>query len=218
MPGAGGLCLHTVVADPHNPRRIWLGISAVGAFRSDDEGESWSHCNDSLPVMFTGSRAEEVCRCVHKIAVDPVRPDRLYLQYHGGVFRSDDAGALWNKIESGLPGNFGFPICVTAAGELFVIPLAGEATRVFANAKVAVYRSRDAGDTWHPLTNGFPADAQFVGVLRDAMAADAASPATLAFGTTMGDVYVSTNAGDNWTRLPGQFPRVNCVRLTSWEN
>ena len=213
MPGNGGLCLHTILVDPNDGRRIWVGISAVGVFRSDDGGESWKMCNNDLPVLFTGSREEEVCRCVHKMVLDPQTPGTLYMQYHGGVFRSTDAGDSWQSIESGLPGNFGFPMCITRRGELFVAPLVGDCHRVFKDGKICLYRSRDGGESWQPQTRGFPPPPQFVGVLRDAMAADQCDPPGVYFGTTMGEVFCSIDAGDSWTQLPGQFPRINCVRL-----
>lgn len=213
FPGAGGLCLHTVLIHPTNPKRMWVGISAVGAFRSDDAGETWKNLNKGgLPTLATGSDEEASACCVHKMVLDPKNPDTLYMQYHGGVFKSTDAGDTWVAHESGLPGNFGFPMVVTRDGHLFVAPLKGDEHRFFTDGKAAIYRSRDGAKSWQATTKGLPSDPYFAGVLRDAMAVDPLSPTGVYFGTTMGDVFHSADAGDTWRQLPGRLPRVHTVR------
>lgn len=213
FPGAGGLCLHTVLVDRDDPRRLWVGISAVGVFRTTDAGASWTLCNKGLPVLPTGSDDASVACCVHKIVQDPARRDTLYMQYHGGVFRSTDGAESWQAIESGLSGNFGFPMVVSAAGELFVVPLHSDEQRFFRDGRFVVYRSRDRGETWQPLQQGLPQQAHYAGVLRDAMACDPLAPAGVYVGTTMGELYASNDAGSSWTRLPGTLPRIQAVKV-----
>jgi photosystem II stability/assembly factor-like uncharacterized protein len=211
-PGAGGLCLHTIVIDPKNPNRMWVGISAVGVFRTTDAGESWQPANKGLPEFETGDKNFPLARCVHKIVMDPKNSDTLYMQFHGGVFKSTDAGDSWQAIESGLPGNFGFPMAVTSKGELFVAPLVDNEGRVMKDGKLRIYRSTNGGENWNPLENGFPREPQYVGVLRDALSADVLDPAGIYFGTSMGEMFASNNAGEYWQRLPGSFPRVEVVK------
>ena len=212
-PGGGGLCLHTIVVDPTNPDRLWVGISAVGVFRTDDGGRSWKTCNTGLPNLATGSADADVCHCVHKIVLDPTDPARLFMQYHGGVFKSTDRGDSWQRIEDGLSGNFGFPMVMTRGGDLFVIPMESDEQRYAKGGRLRVYRSRDRGGSWRPLDRGLDAEPRYVGVLRDAMDADPLEPAGVYFGTTMGEVFFSRDAGDSWERLPGQFPRVTAVKV-----
>jgi photosystem II stability/assembly factor-like uncharacterized protein len=213
FPGNGGMCLHTILVDPGNPQRLWVAASAIGVFRSDDGGVSWKTCNHNLPLIATGQPVEtEVGRCVHKMVLDPHRPGVLYQQFHGGVFKSEDAGESWLSIADGLPSNFGFPMAVTAAGDLFIVPLQSDEQRFVPAGALKIYRSRDRGRTWRALARGLPRQPHVVGVLRDAMAADPLDPAGVYFGTTMGEVYYSADAGEQWNRLPGQFPRITTIK------
>jgi photosystem II stability/assembly factor-like uncharacterized protein len=213
FPGGGGLCLHTIVVDPTNPNRMWLGISAVGVFRTEDGGKSWTVRNQGLGQIATGDGPDSpVAHCVHKIVRDPARPDTLYMQYHGGVYRSTDGADNWTRIESGLPSNFGFPMAMTKKGDLFIAPLESDEKRMAKEGRLRVYRSRDRGDTWQEMKGGLP-DQHYVGVLRDAMTTD--SNDGLYFGTTSGELFASRDAGDSWQKLPGQLPRITCVKTWS---
>ncbi len=213
MPGFGGLCLHSIVVDPKNPRRLWVGISAVGVLRSEDGGASWRLCNEGLhnvaPQFITDP---DMGRCVHRLAGDPENPDVLHLQYHGGVFRSDDGGDAWVRVSNGMPHDFGFPLGVTPRGDLFVIPLLSDENRVVPDGALKVWRSRDRGRSWRALTNGLPQQEHYVGVLRDALATDSLEPAGVYFGTTGGEVFASKDEGESWDRLPAQLPRITTVR------
>jgi photosystem II stability/assembly factor-like uncharacterized protein len=212
FPGNGGLCLHTILIDPKNKERMWVGISAVAAFRTDDGGGSWKNLNRDLPSLATGSDEPENLCCVHKMVLDPKNSNTLYMQYHGGVMRSTDAGDSWTKIENGLPGNFGFPMVVTKSGELFIAPLTADENRVMKDGKLQLYRSKDSGNSWQPTSKGLPTEPQFVGVLRDAMAVDSLDAPGVYFGTTMGELFASNDSGQSWTKLPGQLPRINTVK------
>lgn len=213
MPGFGGLCLHSVLIDPTNAQRLWVGISAVGVFRSDDAGEAWKLCNEGLHnVAPDFVKDAEMGRCVHKMVLDPERAGVLYLQFHGGVFKSENAGDAWTRISAGLPHDFGFPMVATARGDLFVVPLLSDENRVVPDGALKIWRSRDRGRSWRALTGGLPQKDHFVGVLRDAMAVDPFSPAGVYFGTTAGELFWSKDDGDNWEKLPAQFPRITCLR------
>lgn len=213
MPGFGGLCLHSIVIDPDNPRRLWVGISAVGVFRTEDGGETWKLCNGGLHnVAPEFIKDPDMGRCVHKLVRDPERADTLYLQYHGGVFKSDDAADSWTRISAGLPHDFGFPMAATRSGGIFVVPLLSDENRVVPDGALKVWRSRDQGRTWRALTHGLPQETHFVGVLRDAMTSDALSPAGVFFGTTMGEVFASTDDGETWRQLPGRLPRITSLK------
>ena len=197
VPGNGGMCLHTVLPDPTNPQRIWVAASAIGVFRTDDAGATWKTCNRDLPLVPTGLPADtEVSRCVHKMVLDPEKPGVLYQQFHGGVFKSEDAGDTWTSIADGLPSNFGFPMAVTQKGDLFLVPLTSDEQRFVPDGALKVYRSRDRGRTWRSLSQGLARKPHYVGVLRDAMAVDLLDPAGIYFGTTMGEVFCSINNGD----------------------
>lgn len=211
-PGNGGLCLHTILVDPTNAKRMWIGISAVGVFRTEDGGLNWKTCNKGLPEVATGSDTQEVGRCVHKIVLDPKDANTLYLQFHGGVFKSTDGADTWQAIETGLPCNFGFPMGITEEGDLFVIPLESDLQRHVKDGKLRVYRSQDGGENWTSSSKGLPENPHYVGVLRDAMAVDSCEPAGVYFGTSMGEVFFSPDSGESWDRLPGQFPRITSIK------
>ena len=214
MPGFGGLCLHSVVVDPTNARRLWVAISAVGVFRSDDAGETWTLCNTGLPnIAPEFIRDSDMGRCVHKLVLDPARPGALALQYHGGVFQSDNAGDSWTRISAGLPHDFGFPMAATQRGDFFVVPLLADTNRVVPEGALKVWRTRDRGRTWRALTKGLPQKDHFVGVLRDAMAADALEPAGVYLGTTGGELFCSKDAGQSWEKLPANFPRITTLKV-----
>ena len=207
-PGNGGLCLHTIVEDPNDPNRIWVAISAVGVFRSDDGGATWELKTRGLPPVPTGGDGVGIDRCVHRIALDPGTTDTLYMQYHGGVYRSTDAADSWHAIESGLPSNFGFPLVTARPGELFIAPLDSDERRYMPGGRLRIFRSRDAGESWQDVSRGLPDDPQFVNVLRGAMARDPGNVGGVFFGTTMGQVYATHDSGESWHELPLQLPRV----------
>lgn len=216
VPGFGGLCLHSIVVDRENSKRLWVGISAVGVFRTDDAGATWKLCNEGLhnvaPEFITDP---EMGRCVHRMVADPVKPGVLWMQYHGGVFKSENGAESWTRISAGLPNDFGFPMAVTRRGDVFIVPLLSDNNRVVPDGALKVWRTRDGGRTWRALTNGLPQKEHFVGVLRGAMDADGREPGGIYFGTTAGEVFASRDDGENWERLPGVLPRVTCVRV--WE-
>jgi hypothetical protein len=211
--GGGGLCLHTILPHPTDPQTLWIGISAVGLFRTKDAGATWANLNKTLPALPTGSPDESATCCVHRVALDPTDPRTLYMQYHGGVLRSVDNGDHWTAIENGLPGNFGFPMVAAPSGRLVIVPLEGEGTRYVKEGRLRVFASDDRGDSWRPTEAGLPGDPRYVGVLRSAMAADRKSELVV-FGTTLGELYASPDAGRSWQPIPGQFQRVLHVSIS----
>jgi photosystem II stability/assembly factor-like uncharacterized protein len=211
FPGNGGLCAHALLADPRNPKRIWCGISAVGVFRSDDGGQTWHEKNKGVPVIIEDKDHPGIGFCVHALQADPTNADRIYRQDHRGMFRTDNAGDQWDKIENGLPSSFGFPLCLDRKrGALFAVPQESDEYRVPIDGQFAVYRSRNQGDSWESLTNGLPGNSYF-GVLRGAMDVDHQDPCGVYVGTTSGDVFVSADAGESWAALPCRLPRVLSV-------
>ncbi len=217
FPGAGGMCLHTILVDPRNPRRIWVAMSAVGVFRSDDGGETWKTCNHGLARVPTGQPYPEVGYCIHKMAPDPDDPDTLYMQEHCGVFKSTDGGENWFPIEEGLTmregdAPFGFPICVSPTGDLFLIPLESSEQRTMRGGKLLVYSMQKGQSRWEPIGDVLPEEQRHVSVLRDAMSVDALDPYGVYFGTTSGEVFCSLDRGKSWDRLPGQLSRVLAVK------
>ncbi len=216
MPGGGGACLHTVITHPTDPNWLLVAMSAAGVYRSADGGASWEPSNRGIQAVFLpeGQRFPEFGQCVHKVAMHPDRPDRLFAQNHFGVYRSDDAGTTWEPIESGLSSNFGFPIVVHPQDPdtIFGFPLKADAERWPPDGRCLVYRSRDAGATWQPLSGGLPREPYYAAVLRDAMCTDDADPAGIYFGTRLGEVFGSVDDGDSWSTLATHLPDVLSVR------
>jgi photosystem II stability/assembly factor-like uncharacterized protein len=214
-PGAGGMCLHTILLDAKDPRRIFVAISAAGVFRTDDGGETWRPMNRGLRADYMPDKDAEVGFCVHKIARHASKPDVLYMQLHGGVLRSDDGGELWKEVGRGLPNDFGFPIAVDSnePETVYVIPIDPDKGRIPPEGKLRVYRSRDGGRSWKPMTKGLPQKDCYVNVLRDAMAVDSLDPCGVYFGTTGGQVYVSADGGDTWSAIVRDLPHVLSVSV-----
>jgi photosystem II stability/assembly factor-like uncharacterized protein len=219
QPGAGGLCLHTILLDPKHAGRIFVAISAAGAFRSDDAGETWTPINKGLK-----SRNElpdpdaDVGHCVHRIAMHRSKPNVLFMQKHWDVMRSDDAGDSWHEISGNLPTDFGFPIDVHAhePNTIYVVPIKSDSEHYPPEGKLRVYRSRTGGNDWEALTHGLPQQDCYVNVLRDAMAVDSLDECGIYFGTTGGQVYASRDSGDHWTAIVHDLPPVLSVEVQTY--
>jgi photosystem II stability/assembly factor-like uncharacterized protein len=216
QPGAGGLCLHTIIIDPNDERRMFTAVSAAGAFRSTDGGETWQAVNRGL---VSGTEIPdpdaEVGHCVHRIAMHPARPEVLFMQKHWDVMRSDDSGDTWYEISGNLPSDFGFPVGIDSndPDTVFVIPITSDSEHYPPDGRLAVYRSRTGGNEWEALTDGLPQEHCYVNVLRDAMAIDAHDPCGIYFGTTGGQVYASVDAGDTWEPIVRDLPAVYSVEV-----
>jgi photosystem II stability/assembly factor-like uncharacterized protein len=215
QPGAGGMCLHTIILDPGNPGRIWIAISAAGAFRTDDGGKTWKPINKGLRSQYIPNPEAEVGHCVHHIAMNPARPGVLFMQKHWDVMRSDDAGDSWKEVSGNLPTDFGFVIDVhTHEPEtIYVVPIKSDSLHFVNDAKLTVYRSRSGGNEWEPLTKGLPQKDCYVNVLRDAMAVDSLDKCGIYFGTSGGQVYCSPDAGDSWNPIVRDLPAVLSVEV-----
>ena len=215
QPGAGGLCLHTILLDRQNPARIFTAISAAGAFRSDDAGETWRPVNRGLQSEGIPEADAEVGHCVHRLAMHPARPGVLFMQKHWDVMRSDDAGESWREISGNLPSDFGFPIEVHATDPetIYVVPIKSDSEHYPPDGRLRVYRSRTGGDEWEALTEGLPQRDCYVNVLRDAMAVDTLDACGIYFGTTGGQVYVSPDAGESWAPIVRDLPPVLSVEV-----
>jgi photosystem II stability/assembly factor-like uncharacterized protein len=215
QPGAGGMCLHTILLDPATPGRIFVAISAAGAFRSDDAGATWRPINRGLTSEGIPNPTAEVGHCVHRIAMHRSRPQVLFMQKHWDVMRSDDAGETWREVSGSLPTDFGFPIDVHAhePETIYVVPIKSDSEHYPPDGKLRVYRSRTGGNEWEPLTRGLPQRDCYVNVLRDAMAVDALDPCGVYFGTTGGQVYVSADGGDRWAPIVQHLPAVVSVEV-----
>ena len=213
QPGAGGMCLHTILLDPSNPGRIYIAISSAGAFRTDDGGKSWKPINQGLRSQYIPDPTAEVGHCVHRIAMNPSRPGVLFMQKHWDVMRSDDAGDNWREVSGNLPTDFGFVIDVHAhePETIYVVPIKSDSEHFVPNGKLRVYRSRAGGDKWEALTKGLPQRNCYVNVLRDAMAVDSLDQCGVYFGTTGGQVYASADAGDSWKAIVRDLPAVISV-------
>jgi photosystem II stability/assembly factor-like uncharacterized protein len=215
QPGAGGMCLHTILLNPQHPRRIVIAISSAGAFRSDDAGVTWRPINRGLHSEQIPDPTAEVGHCVHRIAMHRSRPNVLFMQKHWDVMRSDDGGESWREVSGNLPSDFGFPIDVHAhePETIYVVPIKSDSEHYPPDGKLRVYRSRSGGNEWEALTNGLPQRDCYVNVLRDAMAVDSLDACGVYFGTTGGQVYASANAGDSWAPIVRDLPPVLSVEV-----
>jgi len=215
QPGAGGMCLHTIILDAKNPKRMFIAISAAGAFRTDDGGETWKPINQGLRSQYIPDPTAEVGHCVHHIAMHPSRPDVLFMQKHWDVMRSDNAGDLWTEVSGNLPTDFGFVIDVHAhePETIYVVPIKSDGEHFVHEGKLRVYRSRSGGHEWEPLTKGLPQSNCYVNVLRDAMSVDSLDKCGIYFGTTGGQVYASNDAGDSWAPIVRDLPAVLSVEV-----
>jgi photosystem II stability/assembly factor-like uncharacterized protein len=219
QPGAGGMCLHTIVLDPTNSQRMFVAISAAGAFRTDDGGKTWSPINQGLKSQFElPDPTAEVGHCVHRIAMHSSRPGVLFMQKHWDVMRSDNAGDSWSEVSGNLPSDFGFPIDVHAhePETIYVVPIKSDSEHFPPDGKLRVYRSRSGGNDWEALTKGLPQSDCYVNVLRDAMAVDSLDKCGVYFGTTGGQVYGSADAGDTWNAIVRDLPAVLSVEVQTF--
>ncbi len=215
QPGAGGMCLHTIIVDPSNPDRIYIAISAAGAFRTDDGGKTWRPINRGLHSQYIPDPNAEVGHCVHRIAINAARPNVLFMQKHWDVMRSDDAGDSWQEVSGNLPTDFGFAIDVHAhePDTVYVVPIKSDSEHFPLEGKLRVFRSKTGGNDWEPLTAGLPQSDCYVNVLRNAMAVDSLDSCGVYFGTTGGQVYASADAGDTWAPIVRDLPAVLSVEV-----
>jgi photosystem II stability/assembly factor-like uncharacterized protein len=215
QPGAGGMCLHTIILDPSDPERMFIAISAAGAFRTDDGGATWRAINQGLRSEHIPDPAAEVGHCVHHIAMHGSRPGVLFMQKHWDVMRSDNAGDSWREVSGNLPTDFGFAIDVHAhePETIFVVPIKSDSEHYPPEGKLRVFRSRSGGDEWEPLSKGLPQSDCYVNVLRDAMAVDSLDSCGVYFGTTGGQVYGSADGGDSWNPIVRDLPAVLSVEV-----
>jgi photosystem II stability/assembly factor-like uncharacterized protein len=215
QPGAGGMCLHTIVQDASHPGRLYIAISAAGAFRSDDDGKSWTPINRGLKSEFMPEPEAEVGHCVHRIAMHPSKPDTLFMQKHWDIMRSDDGGASWREVSGNLPTDFGFPIAVHAhePETIYVVPIKSDSEHFPLDGKLRVWRSKTGGNEWQELKNGLPEKDCYVNVLRGAMSIDTLDSCGVYFGTTGGQVYCSPDGGETWQAIVRDLPAVLSVEV-----
>jgi photosystem II stability/assembly factor-like uncharacterized protein len=215
QPGAGGMCLHSIILDPKNRERIFIAISAAGAFRTDDAGKTWQPINRGLYSQYIPDPTADVGHCVHHIAMHGARPKVLFMQKHWDVMRTDDAGDSWREISGNLPTDFGFVIDIHAhePDTIYVVPIKSDSEHFPLDGKLRVYRSKSGGNEWEELSKGLPERDCYVNVLRDAMSVDKLDSCGVYFGTTGGQVYVSSNAGDSWTPIVRDLPAVLSVEV-----
>jgi BNR/Asp-box repeat len=210
QPGAGGMCLHTIIIDPSDPKRIVIAISAAGAFRTDDGGKTWKPINRGLHSLYIPNAMAEVGHCVHHVAMHPSRPNVLFMQKHWDVMRSDDAGENWREVSGNLPTDFGFVIDVHAhePDTIFVVPIKSDSEHFPLDGQLRVFRSKSGGNEWEPMTKGLPQRDCYVNVLRDAMSVDTLDPCGVYFGTSGGQVYGSADGGATWSAIVRDLPAV----------
>ena len=209
------MCLHTILLDPTNPDRIYIAISAAGAFRSDDAGQSWKPINKGLYSKYIPDPTADVGHCVHHVAMHPSKPSTLFMQKHWDVMRSDDSGDSWQKISGDLPTDFGFVIDVHAhePETIYIVPIKSDSEHFPLDGQLRVYRSHTGGNSWEPLANGLPQQDCYVNVLRDAMAIDTLPSCGIYFGTTGGQVYASPDSGDSWAPIVRDLPAVLSIEV-----
>jgi photosystem II stability/assembly factor-like uncharacterized protein len=214
QPGGGGLCLHTIVTDPGDPRRMLVAVSTAGVYRTDDGGSTWRARNQGVRAQFLPDKYPEFGQCVHKVVSHPSRPERLFLQNHWGLYRSDDWGDSWTDIANGVPSDFGFAMEVHPhePDTVYIVPLESDEFRCTPEARLRVYRTRDAGGSWEALTEGLPQEDAYETVLRDCLAADDHDPAGIYLGTRSGKLFGSADGGDRWTEIADGLPPVVCVK------
>jgi photosystem II stability/assembly factor-like uncharacterized protein len=215
QPGAGGLCLHTILIDQNNPDRMFIAISAAGAFRTEDGAQSWTAINQGLRSQYIADPTAEVGHCVHRLAMNQARPNVLFMQKHWDVMRSDNGGDSWHEVSGNLPTDFGFVVDVHThePDTIYVVPIKSDSEHFPIDGKLAVYRSRSGGNEWERLANGLPQKDCYVNVLRDAMAVDSVDECGIYFGTTGGQVFVSPDGGDHWSPIVENLPAVLSVEV-----
>lgn len=216
QPGGGGLCLHTILPDQANNQRLHIAISTGGHYRTDDGGQTWNARNAGVRAQFLPpeNRYPEFGQCVHKVVSHPTNTNRLFLQNHWGLYRSDDGGDNWQDIANGVPSDFGFAMVIDHhdANTVYIVPLESDEFRCTPEAKLRVYRTRNAGESWEPLTSGLPQENAFETVLRDGMAGDSLQPMGLYFGTRSGKLFGSNDGGESWAAIMEGLPPVVCVK------
>ena len=214
QPGGGGLCLHTILPDPENAERVTIAISTGGVYRTDDGGRTWQARNRGVRAEFMPDKHPEFGQCVHKIVHHPSRPERLFLQNHWGLYRSDDAGDSWSDVANGVPSDFGFAMAMHPhdPDTVYILPIESDMFRCTPEGKLRVYRTRDAGASWEPLTRGLPQKNALETVLRDCMDVDPLNPAGVYFGTRSGALWGSADGGASWSTVVDGLPPITCVR------
>jgi photosystem II stability/assembly factor-like uncharacterized protein len=213
-PGGGGMCLHTIVPDPSNEKRMGVAMSTGGFYRTDDGGKSWAARNVGVRAEFMPNKHPEFGQCVHKVVHHPSRPSTLFLQNHWGLYRSDDWGDSWRDIANGVPSDFGFAMQMHPhdPDTVYIVPLESDGFRCVPEAKMRVYRTKDGGRSWKPLAKGLPQKGAYETVLRDALAADTHDPAGIYFGTRSGKLFASNDDGASWSAISEALPSICCVK------
>ena len=214
QPGGGGLCLHTILLDPERPDRMRIAVSAAGMYVTDDGGASWRASNKGVRADFLPDKYPEFGQCVHKVVQARRRPDRLFLQNHWGLYRSDDRGESWTDVANGVPSDFGFPMAIHPhdPDTAWIVPLESDQFRCTPDGKLRVYRTRDGGAEWQPQTDGLPQDGAYETILRDALAVDAIEPHGVYFGTRSGKLFASADEGTRWSTLLDGLPPVLSIK------
>jgi photosystem II stability/assembly factor-like uncharacterized protein len=214
QPGGGGLCLHTIVPLSKDHERMLIAISTAGNYRTDDGGRTWTPRNEGVRAVFLPNKYPEFGQCVHKVVNHPSKPERLFLQNHWGLYRSDDWGDSWSDVANGVPSDFGFAMQMHPKDPdtVYIVPMQSDEFRCTPEAKMRVYRTRDAGASWEPLTKGLPQQDAYETVVRDALTADTHDKAGIYFGTRSGKVYASSDDGDSWSAIADALPSITCVK------